>query len=50
MQRICYLAFPDENEMLSIFAFDYYYPFDNETELFVNGWDIYKNPISEFER
>jgi hypothetical protein len=36
--------------MLNIFAFDYYYPFDNETELYVNGWDIYKEPLLEFER
>ena len=49
MQRITFLAFP-ENEMLNIFAFDYFYPFDTESDLFENGWDIYKDPISEFER
>jgi hypothetical protein len=45
MFRIQVLAFPDD-EMLNLFAFDYYYPIPNaEHELFEDGWDIYKNPV-----
>lgn len=50
MHRILYLAFP-ENDKVNIFAFDYIYPIDNaEHELFEDGWDIYKDPIKEYER
>lgn len=52
MLRIQYLAFL-ENDLSNIFAFDFYYPMsseDVEHELFEDGWDIYRDPLKEFER
>jgi hypothetical protein len=46
MLRIQFLAHPD-NEMLNLFTFDYLYPVP-ASELFEDGWDIYKDAKKEF--
>ena len=57
MLRIQYLAFLENdrgsNELSNVFAFDFYYPMsveDAEHDLFEDGWDIYRDPLKEFER
>ena len=46
LMRIQSYAYP-ESEILNIFSFDFIYPVPL-SELFEDGWDIYRDPHIEF--
>lgn len=46
------IAFPEDRnkDILNSFAFKYFIPESTYQQLFEDGWDIYKEPLREFDR